>query len=102
MNESVTEKQFYLFEFGNIVMDDGITWYRRDRQKHKWIEQPGWITLFFDPANSVIEIKYDEQEEKNISRRLIPGFSGGEHRRLCEPQGSLLCTSLYSATVTWR
>ena len=66
------------------MMDDGTTWYKRDRQNHKWIEQPGWITLFFDPVNTVIEIKYDEQEEKIISRRLIPGFSGKEGKLLLQ------------------
>ena len=67
--------QYYLFELGfSVVKREGYTWYMRDREAHTWTRDPDWERRYYDAQYDVIEIEYDEENERIGSRRRIDGF----------------------------
>ena len=73
----------YLFELGfSIVKEEGASWYRRDRSAHKWIADQSWDRRYYDAGYDVIEIDYDEENERIVSRRRIEGFWSSDDDRL--------------------
>ena len=71
------EKHNYLFSPGFKivqVLGDEQEWYVRDRINHSWIRDDMWSVCFYALEFNVIEIEYDEQQEKILSRKRIPGF----------------------------
>lgn len=69
------EPKCYLFELAHSVVkeEDGL-WYVRDREGHKWTRDQEWMRRYDDAQYDVIEITYDERNEKIVDRRRIPGF----------------------------
>ena len=60
--------KYYCFEdSNNIVKVEGDLWYKRDREKHQWVQSNHWMGHFYDAAYAVTEIDYDENEERIIS-----------------------------------
>lgn len=58
-------EKYYLFSLGiTVVKYDSFVWYRRDKKKHKWIADRNWMRRFYDVQYDVIEIVYDEENEK--------------------------------------
>lgn len=69
------EPKYYLFELAHsVVKEEGCLWYVRDREGHKWDQDQEWMRRYFDVQYDVIEITYDEKDEKIVDRRRIPGF----------------------------
>lgn len=68
------EMKYYLFELGyTVVKSDGRHWYERDPDLHIWKEDSDWMRRFIDAQYDVIEIDYDEDHERILARRQIPG-----------------------------
>jgi hypothetical protein len=78
-------RKCYLFELGfSVVKEENGFWYQRDRDAHKWTENPEWCRRYYDAQYDVIEIEYDEENEKIVSRRRIQGFWSLDDEKLFE------------------
>ena len=67
MRESAKE-HCYLFDANYTIVketDNEGHWYKRDRVNHIWIKDDMWEFFFYDIGYDVIEIDYDEENEKN-------------------------------------
>lgn len=53
------EVKYYLFALGNSVVkvENGVLWYRRDRENHKWEQSNSWVARFYDAAYDVVGIE---------------------------------------------
>lgn len=61
-------KYYYLFtDFNAVILYYEHCWYRRDRINHKWIENIDWERRFYDAGYDVMEIEYDEKNERIIT-----------------------------------
>lgn len=67
---------YYLLDGHLVTKCIRFVWYKRDRTHHTWINDNRLLGMFFDSAETWIEIDYDEINEKIIGTREIPGFSG--------------------------
>ena len=67
------EVKYYLFALGNSVVkvENGVLWYRRDRENHKWEQSNSWVARFYDAAYDVVGIEYDEETETFLSQWSI-------------------------------
>ena len=59
-------------------------WYRRDRKNHEWIVDGAWWFIFYDLGFDVIEIDYDETNEKIVNRRRPKGRWSATDQHLFE------------------
>lgn len=67
--------KYYLFELGyTVVKYDGRSWFARDPELHLWKPDGEWRRRYDDSMYDVIEIDYDEENERILARRKIPGF----------------------------
>lgn len=83
----MNEEKYYLFSLGNTVVKyDNSVWYRRDEKRHKWIADGSWMGRFYDVQYDVIEIEYDEEKEKILSRNRIDGFWSSDDSKLLDPE----------------
>lgn len=80
-------EMYYLFSLGNTVVKYARSvWYRRDKKKHKWIADESWERRFYDVQYDVIEIGYDEENEKILSRNRINGFWSSDDGKLLDSE----------------
>lgn len=72
-NTSPHDVKYYWFNQRFIAkLEDGAFWFRRDKEKHIWIQKPGLWGVYFDAGNDVIKIRgYDEETEAIISYLAI-------------------------------
>lgn len=83
----MSEKKYYLFALGNtVVLNDDYMWYYRDKVNHKWISDSSWLIRFDDAQYDVIEIDYDEENEKILNRRRINSFWSSDEDKLLNPE----------------
>lgn len=86
----MSEKKYYLFEMGNtVVLNDDYMWYRRDKVNHNWISDSRWMGRYYDVQYDVIEIDYDEENEKILSRSRINGFWSADDDKLFNTKNEL-------------
>ena len=52
-----------------------MKWYERDRNRHIWIRRDTWSICFYAIEYDAIEIDYDEEHKRILSRWRITGFS---------------------------
>ena len=80
------EMKYYLFALGyTVVKSEGRHWYERDPDLHIWKEDNDWMRRFIDAQYDVIEIDYDEDHERILARRKIPGCWSSSLNKLLYP-----------------
>ena len=87
VEENTLEIHYYLFSPGYSiikVLGNEQEWYRRDRANHLWIRDDAWSVLFYASEFDLIEIDYDEKQEKILSRRRLPCFFSASDNVLFE------------------
>ena len=63
-----TVKYYWIDYHLYTKLENGTFWFKRDQEKHVWIQEPYLWDIFFDAASDVQPIYgYDEETEESVN-----------------------------------